>query len=803
MKAVTLFAALLGSLLLAAPAAASSWLNAGGGPGNPGVQPVDPGDAPFYSAYWSNASSDQWVMNSPVVTGGAPASQRTAYGTLNGAVHVQELLTGAPVGAQSGANVDSAPVNDLDIFNGQGSGASYISFVVLEHQGGTRFLVLHNDDNQGGGISDIALAQVDAATGNVISDQAIVGTDGFNVASTPVLSDPDANGHRYLMFAATNSIGGYLGKIQIANATGSNPTLGSASGVQVGLLNVEASPTIAYLNDASGNPTQYAVVSTNAIGANPTVRSYRVSDLAAGPQSVNLSAEARTPAVPLTPSGLNPGSPGSGVATTPAIYVTVGSTGTGRAYRLSQSGNSQTLTDAAGTTLSGMPSQGMAVTQTASTGGLSAGSLVVSTDSNLYVIDAQTLAVTATHSVGGLAAGTGFAATAPTVAGDHIFIARDNGRHLALNLSDAQAATGFSEQTDNGSAVIAYGRPAVARWFALFTSDRGLFAYRTDDQVAPASSLTGPDDGSTVSGEVVVSALAGDQRGIDSVVFRVDGSPVGTVTSPASGDQFTPGAATYVSSVNTSTLSDGNHVIDVVATDESGNSAASASRTVNVDNTAPQTTLDSGPAVVSSDFAPRFEFSSTEAGSTFECSLNGSAYAPCTSPKVYGEMGIGDHVFFVRATDSFGHTDQTPASTGFRIHAPPTLKVTKGTINMTPTGRVNLPVTCPSGDASCQGVLSVWVWYRAPHGESSKPTAGDREPSYRHKRRRRRVGRKQFNVLAGRSQRLPMALGRSTRDRACDQGKLRVDVIVRRKVGTEWKLTTTKLVLRPQRCPAR
>ena len=329
-KAFTAFAALLTMLLVAVPASASSWHQGGGGPGNAGVQPVDPGDAPFYSAYWSNASSDQWIMNSPVVTDGAPASQRIGYGTLNGAAHVQELLTGAAVGAQSGANVDSGPTNDLDVFSGTGSGGGYISFAVLEHSGGTRFLVLHNDDNQGGGISDIALAQVDAATGNVISDQPILGSDGFDVAASPVLSDPDVNGHRYLFFSATNGGGGWLGKIQIANATGSNPTLGTASGVAVTALNAEASPTIAYLNDASGNATQYVVASTNAGGANPTVRTYRVSDLAAGPASINLSAEARTPSVPLTPTGLNPGSPGSGVATTPAFYVTVGSGGTGR-----------------------------------------------------------------------------------------------------------------------------------------------------------------------------------------------------------------------------------------------------------------------------------------------------------------------------------------------------------------------------------------------------------------------------------------------------------------------------------------
>ena len=808
-KALSLFTALFAMLVFAAPAGASSGFQAGGGPGNPGVQSVDPGDAPFYSAYWSNSSSDQWIMNSPVVSDGAPSDQRVAYGTLNGAAHVQGLLTGAPVGSQSGANVDSSPVNDLDIFSGVSGGVSHVSFVVLEHQGGTRFLVLHNDDNQNGGISDLALAQIDAATGTVVSDQPIIGSDGHTISSTPVLSDPDANGHRYLLYTATNSVGGFLGKIQIANATGSNPALGGTSGTQVTDLNVLASPTIAYFNDAAGNPTQYAVVSTAAGGADPTVRSYRVSDFAAGPQSVNLSAQGETPSVPLTPAGLNPGSPGSGEATTPAVYVTVGSSSTARVYRLAQSGNSQALAETPGTTLGGLPSQGMAVTQTTSGGSLSSGRLVVSTETNLYVIDATSLSVVATHSLTDLSPfTTGFLRTAPAVAGEHIFISRDNGHSLVLNLSDAQPTPGFTEQSDNAGASDAHGRPAVARWFGLFTSDRGLFAYRTDDQVLPAAELTAPENGSTVSGEVALGALAGDARGIDSVVFRVDGSPVATVSNPSSGDPYSPGGASFMSTVDTAALSDGEHSIDAVVTDENGNVATSAARSVSVDNTAPETTITSEPKAVSSDFVPVIEFTSSESGSTFQCSLNGSDYRACNSPAVLGELTVGDYVFAVRATDSVGHTDATPATTGFRLHAPPTLKVTKPAINMTPTGRVNLPVTCPGGYTNCEGVVGLWVWYRQPHvhnhaDHAHKPTAGEGSPAYRHKRRRRRVARKTFNVLAGKSTRVPMNVGRNARQRACRQGKLRVDVIVRRKVGSEWKLTTSKLVLRPQRCPAR
>ncbi|MDQ3981815.1 MAG: hypothetical protein M3271_03935, partial [Actinomycetota bacterium] len=56
-----------------------------------------------------------------------------------------------------------------------------------------------------------------------------------------------------------------------------------------------------------------------------------------------------------------------------------------------------------------------------------------------------------------------------------------------------------------------------------------------------------------------------------------------------------------------------------------------------------------------------FEFSSTEAGSTFECSLNGAVFGSCSSPKTYTGLAEGSHAFEVRATDPAGNVDSTPA----------------------------------------------------------------------------------------------------------------------------------------------
>ena len=109
-------------------------------------------------------------------------------------------------------------------------------------------------------------------------------------------------------------------------------------------------------------------------------------------------------------------------------------------------------------------------------------------------------------------------------------------------------------------------------------------------------------------------------------------------------------------------LGEGNHILRVRATDGVGNTDASpASFDWQVDLTPPDTTLSSGPDSPTNATSASFVFTATEAGSNFECALDGGAYAACVSPKTYSGLSEGSHDFRVRAIDAAGNADTTPA----------------------------------------------------------------------------------------------------------------------------------------------
>ena len=86
------------------------------------------------------------------------------------------------------------------------------------------------------------------------------------------------------------------------------------------------------------------------------------------------------------------------------------------------------------------------------------------------------------------------------------------------------------------------------------------------------------------------------------------------------------------------------------------------------DTTRPNTFIDSGPSGSVTDTSATFSFSANEP-STFQCRLDGAAFAPCTSPTSYANLTAGSHTFQVAATDGSFNVDASPAERTWTVVA--------------------------------------------------------------------------------------------------------------------------------------
>jgi hypothetical protein len=81
---------------------------------------------------------------------------------------------------------------------------------------------------------------------------------------------------------------------------------------------------------------------------------------------------------------------------------------------------------------------------------------------------------------------------------------------------------------------------------------------------------------------------------------------------------------------------------------------------------APETTITKGPKDKTKKKQATFEFSANEPGATFECSLDGGAFALCTSPHTV-KVKKGKHSFSVRARDAGNNVEGSPATDDWKV----------------------------------------------------------------------------------------------------------------------------------------
>jgi RNA polymerase sigma factor (sigma-70 family) len=174
------------------------------------------------------------------------------------------------------------------------------------------------------------------------------------------------------------------------------------------------------------------------------------------------------------------------------------------------------------------------------------------------------------------------------------------------------------------------------------------------DTTAPTVTITSAP-GATSQSNATEVAFQANEAGV-TFACKLDAGAYAACTSPA----------------HLNGLASGAHTFSVRGTDKAGNvgQPVSASWTyVPPDTTPPTVAITGGPSGSTAETSASFTFSADEAGSTFQCSLDGGAFSGCSSPAVYNGLAPGSHSFAVRATDKAGNTSQ-PATRSWTVAAP-------------------------------------------------------------------------------------------------------------------------------------
>ena len=212
--------------------------------------------------------------------------------------------------------------------------------------------------------------------------------------------------------------------------------------------------------------------------------------------------------------------------------------------------------------------------------------------------------------------------------------------------------------------------------YAALTAGGVTQLYRMNLAGGPIATPVGPIGGGGV--QVYSLAVAVDTDG-DGFLFAADNCPVNTTADQADldvdgagdacdadddGDGLSDDLETAIGSDPRSTNTDGDGVPD-------GSDACPTLPGTLPDGcpdiALPDTKITKGPKKKSTKRTARLKFESTEAGSTFACSLDDKAFKPCTSPQKYKKLEPGKHTFEVRAIDPAKNLDPTPASRAWTV----------------------------------------------------------------------------------------------------------------------------------------
>jgi hypothetical protein len=184
----------------------------------------------------------------------------------------------------------------------------------------------------------------------------------------------------------------------------------------------------------------------------------------------------------------------------------------------------------------------------------------------------------------------------------------------------------------------------------------------TEDSTAPnGPALSSPDRSPANANRFTVR---GSAEGGSNVRLYTNGSCQGPPAAVGSAAQLASGFELSVADNSTT-------VVHATATDAAGNRSHCSSDSVTYveDSTAPVVKITYGPAFKTLRRVQTFRFADMtgDLTTTFVCSLDRRAFAPCRSPKTYRRLRLGPHRLRVKATDAAGNAQATAVKRRFKV----------------------------------------------------------------------------------------------------------------------------------------
>ena len=204
---------------------------------------------------------------------------------------------------------------------------------------------------------------------------------------------------------------------------------------------------------------------------------------------------------------------------------------------------------------------------------------------------------------------------------------------------------------------------ALYRTALSATTIQAHYVKATTDLVPPCLSLSAPANGSsTTNVNLAFSGTAGTAIG-DSATVTVD-LYLGTNASGTPAQALSAAVQANGSFAVSTTLATGTWTAQVQQQNSAGVIGSTAANTFTVNPQAPPSpTITSSPPNASASANASFGFSDGASGISFQCALDASAFAACSSPATYTGLVDGAHTFQVEAVDTAGNASGPASAT--------------------------------------------------------------------------------------------------------------------------------------------